>query len=368
MHDDTVDCVVVGAGVIGLATGRALALCGLEVVVVEAAGATGTETSSRNSEVIHAGIYYPFDTLKARLCVRGRQALYDYCETKGIAHARTGKLIVATRDAEIPVLDGYLAQARANGVTDLTRLGPAEVSRLEPAVHCVQALYSPSTGIIDSRDYLLALQGDLEAHRGTVVLDTRVSRVVRREQLFEIQVEGATVMRCASLVNAAGLHAQHLARNIDVLPRATIPSRHLARGHYYRLAGQSPFSHLVYPVAGPADLGIHVTLDLGGATRFGPDLQWISSIDYSFDPDRRAAFAAAIRRYYPDLDEARLQPGHTGIRPKLAGHGEAAADFVLQGEEAHGVPGLVNLYGIDSPGLTASLAIAKQVSALLNRG
>ena len=367
MHNDTVDCVIVGAGVIGLATGRALSLRGLEVVVVEAAGATGTETSSRNSEVIHAGIYYPFGTLKARLCVSGRQALYDYCEMKGIAHSRTGKLIVATRDTEIPVLDRYLAQAGANGVNDLVRLGPAEVSDVEPAVHCVQALYSPSTGILDSRDYLLALQGDLEANQGTVVLDTRVSRVVRREQLFEIQVEGATVMRCANLINAAGLHAQKLARNIDVLPQETIPSLHLARGHYYRLAGKSPFSHLVYPVAGPADLGIHVTLDLGGAARFGPDLQWISSIDYSFDPDRRAAFAAAIRRYYPDLDEARLQPGHTGIRPKLAGPGEAAADFVVQGEEAHGVPGLVNLYGIDSPGLTASLAIAEQVSALIRQ-
>ena len=259
------------------------------------------------------------------------------------------------------MLDGYLAQARANGVTDLIRLSPAEVSKLEPAVHCVQALHSPSTGIIDSRAYMLALQGDLEAHRGTVVLNTRVSRVVRREQLFEIQVAGTTTIRCASLVNAAGLHAQELARNIDGLPQATIPPLHLARGHYYSLAGKSPFSHLVYPVAGAADLGIHVTLDLGGAARFGPDLQWISSVDYSFDPDRRAAFAAAIRRYYPDLDEARLQPGHTGIRPKLAGPGEPAADFVVQGEEAHGVPGLVNLYGIDSPGLTASLAIAEEV-------
>ena len=362
-----IDCVVVGAGVIGLAVGRALAISGLEVIVIEAAGATGTETSSRNSEVIHAGIYYPGNTLKAQLCVSGQRQLYRYCKEKGIGHARIGKLIVATRDAEIPALDGYLAQARVNGVTDLTRLSPAEVSKLEPAVHCVQALYSPSTGILDSRAFMLALQGDLEAKQGTVVLDTRVSRVVRREQFFEIQVQDETVMRCACLVNAAGLHAQEVARNIDVLPRATIPPLHLARGHYYRLAGRSPFSHLVYPVAGSADLGIHVTLDLGGATRFGPDLQWISSIDYSFDPDRRAAFAAAIRRYYPDLDEARLQPGHTGIRPKLAGPADAAADFVVQGEEAHGVPGLVNLYGIDSPGLTASLAIAEQVSALIRQ-
>lgn len=363
-----IDCVVVGAGVIGLAVGRALAINGLEVIVIEAAGAIGTETSSRNSEVIHAGIYYPGSTLKAQLCVTGQRQLYRYCEEKGIGHARTGKLIVASCDAELAVLDGYLTQARANGVTDLTRLSSAEVSELEPAVHCAQALYSPSTGIIDSRAYMLALQGDLEARGGMVALNTRASRVVGRKQRFTIQMEGATTIQCARLVNAAGLHAQALARNIDELPPATIPPLHLARGHYYQLAGKSPFSHLVYPVAGVADLGIHVTLDLGGAARFGPDLEWIGSVDYSFDPDRRAAFAAAIRRYYPDLDAARLQPGYTGIRPKLAGATEPAADFVVQGEDTHGVPGLVNLYGIDSPGLTASLAIAEVVASRLNRG
>ncbi|MCL4778585.1 MAG: NAD(P)/FAD-dependent oxidoreductase [Gammaproteobacteria bacterium] len=368
MHSDTVDCVVVGAGVIGLAVGRALALRGLEVIVVEAASATGTGTSSRNSEVVHAGIYYPPGTLKAQLCVAGRQQLYRYCAGKGIPHARTGKLIVATRDAEIPVLDSYLEQARANGVSDLARLGPADVADLEPAVHCVQALHSPSTGIIDSRAYMLALQGDLEAHRGIVALNTRVDRVVRRKQRFEIQAGGATVIRCAMLVNAAGLHAQELAGTIEALPPATIPSLHLARGHYYRLAGKAPFRHLVYPLAGPADLGIHVTLDLGGAVRFGPDLQWIASVDYSFDPHRREDFVTAIRRYYPGLDAARLQPGHTGIRPKLSGPGEPAADFMVQGEGAHGVPGLVNLYGIDSPGLTASLAMADHVAGLLDRG
>lgn len=362
-----VDCVVVGAGVIGLAVGRALALGGLEVIVIEAAGAAGTETSSRNSEVIHAGIYYPSGSLKAGLCVAGRELLYRYCAEKGISHARTGKLIVATCDAEVPVLDRYLAQARRNGVTDLARLGPADVARLEPAVHCVQALHSPSTGIIDSRAFMLALQGDLEAHRGTVVLNTRVSRVVRRKELFEIEVAGTPTIRCARLVNAAGLHAQDLARNIDGLPQAAIPPLHLARGQYYSLTGKSPFGRLVYPVAGPADLGIHVTLDLGGAARFGPDLQWIPAIDYGFDADRLAIFTAAIRRYYPGLDESRLQPGHTGIRPKLAGPGEAAADFVMQGEAEHGVPGLVNLYGIESPGLTASLAMAEQVRVLLDR-
>jgi L-2-hydroxyglutarate oxidase LhgO len=367
MHSDTVDCVVVGAGVIGLAVGRTLALRGLEVIVAESAGAIGTETSSRNSEVIHAGIYYPTGTLKAQLCVAGRQQLYRYCAEKGIPHARNGKLIVATRDAEIPVLDSYLAQARANGVGDLARLDPAEVRDLEPAVHCVQALYSPSTGIIDSRAYMLALQADLEAQRGIVALNTQVTRVVRRGQQFEIQAGDATIC-CAMVVNAAGLQAQALALHIEGLPAATIPPLHLARGHYYRLAGKSPFHHLVYPVAGAADLGIHVTLDLGGAARFGPDLQWIDSVDYRFDEGRRDAFIAAIRRYYPGLDADRLQASHTGIRPKLAGPGRPAADFVIQGEATHGMPGLINLYGIDSPGLTASLAIADRVSALINSG
>jgi L-2-hydroxyglutarate oxidase LhgO len=367
VRNDAVDCIVVGAGVIGLAAARALALCGLEVVVLEAAGAIGTETSSRNSEVIHAGIYYPTGTLKALLCVTGRDLLYRYCEEKGIGHARTGKLIVATCDAELAVLDGYLTQACANGVTDLKRLSAAEVSWLEPAVQCVGALHSPSTGIIDSRAYMLALQGDLEAHGGTVVLNTRVSRVVYRNGLFEIQVAGETTICCARLINAAGLLAQNLARNIDGLPQTTIPPLHLARGHYYSLVGKSPFGRLVYPVAGAADLGIHVTLDLGGAARFGPDLQWISAVDYSFDLHRRDAFIAAIRRYYPSLDEARLLPGQTGIRPKLSGPGEPAADFVMQGEESHGVPGLINLYGIDSPGLTASLAIAEKVASRVSR-
>ncbi len=241
MHSDTVDCVVVGAGVIGLAVGRALALRGLEVIVVEAAGAIGTETSSRNSEVIHAGIYYPRGTLKAELCVAGRQQLYRYCEEKAIRHARTGKLIVASCDAEIAVLESYFAQAQANGITDLERLSPAEVRKLEPAVHCVQALYSPSTGIIDSREYMLALQGDLEANKGTVVLNTRASGALHRQQKFDIQVGGKTRIRCTSLVNAAGLHAQDLAGNTDVLPKTTVPPLHLARGHYFRLAGKSPF-------------------------------------------------------------------------------------------------------------------------------
>ena len=361
---DTVDAVVIGAGLIGLAVGRALANRGLEVIVVEAAGAIGTETSSRNSEVIHAGIYYEPGSLKARLCVSGRQMLYRYCEAKGIGHRRIGKLIVATTDADVPVLEKYLARARANGVDDLAWVEQAEAARLEPHVRCVRALHSPSTGVIDSHEYLLALQGDLEARRGQVALNSPVTRVRRRGEVFEIFVgESANpAVRCHQLVNAAGLHAQRVAEAIEGLPAASIPRQYLARGHYYTLSGRSPFNRLVYPVAEAGGLGIHVTLDLAGTARFGPDVQWLTAIDYSFNHDTRAKFIAAIRRYYPELDESRLLPGYTGIRPKLSGPGETAADFMIQREPDHGVRGLVNLYGIESPGLTAALALADAVA------
>ena len=363
-HDNNdLDCVVIGAGVIGLAVARALANRGLEVVVVEAAGAIGTETSSRNSEVIHAGIYYPVGSRKARLCVAGRKLLYRYCEEKGIRHRRVGKLIVATTDAEIPILEKYLAQARANGVDDMAWVEQAEAAKLEPHVSCVRALHSPSTGIIDSHEYLLALQGDLESKGGQVVLNSRVTRVERRGNVFEIATGDSPtpVISCRRLINAAGLHAQDVAHMIEGLPVASIPRQYLARGHYYTLSGKSPFSRLVYPVAEMGGLGIHVTLDLAGTARFGPDVQWLDAIDYSFNPDTRDKFATAIRRYYPDLDDTRLQPGYTGIRPKLSGPGQHPADFLIQGEGQHGMPGLVNLYGIESPGLTAALALAEEV-------
>ena len=364
---DSIDSVVIGAGVIGLAVGRALALAGREVVVVEAAAAIGTETSSRNSEVIHAGIYYPTGSLKARLCVAGRERLYAYCAAKGIRHQRIGKLIVATTEAEIPILGKYLAQARANGVTDLAWVEGDEARRLEPAVTCARALHSPSTGIIDSHEYLLALQGDLEAAGGMVVLNAPVTRVSHGGGSYLISAgnDPAPAIRCRQLVNAAGLQAQAVAASIDGLPAASIPARHLARGHYYTLSGRSPFHRLVYPVAETGGLGIHVTLDLAGGARFGPDVQWLDGIDYSFNPETRARFVDAIRRYWPDLDDARLQAGYTGIRPKLSGPGEPAADFLLQGPAAHGLPALVNLYGIESPGLTAALALADDVVALL---
>ncbi len=361
---DTVDAVIIGAGVIGLAVGRALALRGLEVVVVESADAIGTGTSSRNSEVIHAGLYYPSGSLKARLCVTGREMLYRYCEAKGIRHRRIGKLIVATTDDEVPILQKYVAQAQANGVQDLRWVEQAELAELEPNVRCVRGLLSPSTGIIDSHEYLLALQGDLEAHGGQVVLNSHVTRVGRTGDGFAIFTGDGTdaAIHCRRVINAAGLHAQAVAATIEGLPRTTIPPQYLARGHYYSLSGKSPFNRLVYPVAEAGGLGIHVTLDMSGTARFGPDVQWLKAIDYSFNDDTRGKFAAAIRRYYPALDDNRLQPGYTGIRAKLSGPGEPAADFVIQGTADHRVPGLVNLYGIESPGLTAALAIAEEVA------
>jgi len=361
---ESVDCVIIGAGVIGLAVSRALANRGQEVVVIESANAIGTGTSSRNSEVIHAGLYYPTGSLKARLCVTGREMLYRYCEAKGIRHRRIGKLIVATTSDELPVLQKYLAQAMANGVDDLRWVEQAEMAELEPSVRGARALLSPSTGIIDSHEYLLALQGDLEAKGGQVVLNSHVTRIGRTGDGFAIFTGDSpdAAVRCRRLINAAGLHAQGVAATIEGLQRPTIPRQYLARGHYYTLSGKSPFNRLVYPVAETGGLGIHVTLDLAGTARFGPDVQWLQSIDYSFNGDTREKFAAAIRRYYPALDDSRLQPGYTGIRAKLSGPGETAADFMIQGVSEHRVPGLVNLYGIESPGLTAALAIAEEVA------
>jgi L-2-hydroxyglutarate oxidase LhgO len=363
-----VECVVAGAGVIGLAVGRALARRGREVVVVDLAGAIGTGTSSRNSEVIHAGIYYPAGSWKARLCVAGKQALYAYLAERGVAHRRLGKLIVAVTDDETETLEDYHRQAVANGVDDLQWLSGAAARELEPELACVRALLSPSTGILDTHEYMLALQGDLEAAGGLVALNAPVDKVTVTAGGFGVQCAGAAPTRldCAAFVNAAGLHAPALAGRIDAMPPAQIPPSWFAKGHYYSLSGAAPFRRLVYPLAERGGLGVHVTLDMAGAARFGPDVAWVEAEDYAFDDSRRGAFVAAIRRYYPGLDEARLQPGYTGIRPKLAGPGEPPADFLLQGPAEHGVPGLVNLFGIESPGITASLAIAEQVAGLLD--
>jgi len=368
---ERVDCIVVGGGVIGLAVARRLASAGVETLVIEREAVPGSHTSSRNSEVIHAGLYYPPGSLKARLCVRGRQQLYRYCQERGVAHRRCGKLILAVSDDERATLQNYCDTARRNGVTDLAWLTPSEVAALEPAVRCVAALWSPSTGILNSHDYMQALLGDLETSGGTFARRAEVvnARLERGRHRVFVQQDGAcSEFETQLLVNAAGLDAQTVAQAFAGLDRATIPPRYLAKGHYFTLQGRAPFQHLIYPVAGGGGLGIHVTLDLAGGVRFGPDVEWISGADYSVDESRRDAFAAAICRYYPDLDAARLQPGYTGIRPKIVGPGEPAADFCIQGPAEHGWPGLVNLYGIESPGLTASLAIADEVAAALGVG
>ncbi|MBI2314167.1 MAG: NAD(P)/FAD-dependent oxidoreductase [Betaproteobacteria bacterium] len=367
---EKIDCCVIGAGVVGLAIARRMALAGREVIVLETHAAIGMETSSRNSEVIHAGIYYPAGGLKARLCVAGKEMLYAYCAERGIAHRRLGKLIVATGDEELPILARYRASAAANGVHDLQPLSDEDAQQLEPEVRCAGALLSPSTGIIDSHALMLALQGDAEREGASVVFLSPVVSGRVENGGITLGVGGAEPMKitCRTVVNAAGLSAQAVAHAISGIPGSAIPPLYLAKGHYFTLPGKAPFSRLVYPVAGGGGLGVHVTLDLGGQAKFGPDVSWIEGVDYSFDESRAALFYQAIRRYYPELSDGALQPGYTGIRPKLSGPGKAAADFMIQGPREHGVPGLVSLYGIESPGLTASLAIAEHVAGLLDDG
>lgn len=364
---ERIDCAVIGAGVIGLAVARELALAGREVIILEAAEAIGTETSSRNSEVIHAGIYYPTGSLKAQLCVEGKWALYDYCASHGVAHRRLGKILVATQEAEIATLQKYQALAVSNGVTDLQWLDAREVAELEPAITAVAGLLSPSTGIIDSHGYMLALQGDAEAHGAMIAFHSPVRGGNVTDAGVVLEVGGAQPMslRCASVVNSAGLHAPRVARSISGVAPASVPKEYFAKGHYFTLSTRSPFSRLIYPMPTPGTLGTHVTLDLAGQARFGPDIDWIDDVDYSFDARRAAQFYASVRQYYPALADGQLQPGYTGIRPKISAPGAPAADFVIQGPREHGVPGLVNLFGIESPGLTASLAIARRVGAAL---
>jgi len=364
---EPVDCIVIGAGVVGLAVARALALAGREVVVVEAEDAIGTHTSSRNSEVIHAGIYYAPGSLKARLCVPGRQALYRYCESRGVAHRRCGKLIVATSDAQRPALEKLRAQAQSNGVDDLEPLSGAAARAMEPELACVAALLSPSTGIIDSHGYMLALQGEAEAHGATVALKSPVESGRVAAGGIELQVGGGERARVAArcVVNSAGLRAQQVAASIAGFPADRVPPCHYAKGNYYSLAGRAPFTHLVYPIPAAAGLGVHVTLDLAGRARFGPDVEWITAVEYSVDPRRADSFYREIRRYWPRLADGALSPGYAGIRPKIQAQGEPARDFLIEGPKDHGVAGLVNLFGIESPGLTASLAIADYVVGLL---
>ncbi|MBS0519010.1 MAG: NAD(P)/FAD-dependent oxidoreductase [Proteobacteria bacterium] len=360
---ESVDCVVAGAGVVGLAVARALALSGREVIVVEAAEAIGTETSSRNSEVIHAGIYYPKGSLMARTCVAGRRMLYAYCAEHGVPHRNCGKLIVATDDAEAQRLDEIRERAEANGVEGMRLLSASEARALEPNLHCTAALLSPATGIVDSHGYMLALQGDAESRGAMFAFRSPVERGRTTQDGIELEVGGAEPMklRCRLLINSAGLHAPALARMIAGMPGDRIPTAYYAKGNYFTLAGRSPFSRLIYPVPVPGGLGVHITVDLGGQAKFGPDVEWIDSIDYTVDPHRADKFYAAVRRYWPDLRDGALQPGYAGIRPKIVPPGAPAQDFTIQGPAQHGIPGLVNLFGIESPGLTASLALAELV-------
>ena len=363
---DSVDVVVIGAGVVGLAVARALALQGREVMVLEAADAIGTGTSSRNSEVIHAGIYYPQGSLKARLCVEGKALLYDYCAQRGIGHSRCGKLIVATQASQIPQLQAIIAKAAANGVPDLVLLTREQAQALEPELDCVAAVLSPSTGIVDSHALMLALQGDLENAGGMVVLNAPLARAHCAPSAIVLVAEDGTELAAQSVVNAAGLQAQALASRFDGLDAQHVPPSHYAKGNYFTLSGRSPFRRLIYPVPEAAGLGVHLTLDLGGQAKFGPDVQWVDSPDdLVVDPRRGDAFYAEVRKYWPGLPEGALLAGYAGIRPKIQAPDQPARDFLIQGPAEHGVAGLVNLFGIESPGLTSSLAIGRHVSELL---
>lgn len=364
---EQVDVVVVGAGVVGLAVARALALAGREVLVLEAAEAIGTQTSSRNSEVIHAGIYYPQGSLKARLCVQGKQMLYDYCAERGLAHRRCGKFIVATSPEQVGALQGIIAKAVANGVDDLVLLTREQARAQEPALECVAAVQSPSTGIVDSHGLMLALQGDLENAGGMVAFNSPLAGARITPQGIELQAQDGTQLRARTVVNAAGVHAPTLARRFDGLDARHVPGEYYAKGNYFTLAGRSPFSRLIYPVPEAAGLGVHLTIDLGGQAKFGPDVQWVASADdLVVDPARGDGFYAEVRKYWPALPDGALQAGYAGIRPKISGPDEPARDFVIQGPAEHGVTGLVNLFGIESPGLTSSLAIGAAVAWMLS--
>jgi L-2-hydroxyglutarate oxidase LhgO len=368
------NAAVIGAGAVGLAVARALALAGHETVILEKNAHFGMETSARNSEVIHAGIYYPRETLKAQLCVRGKQLLYDFCESHGVGFRRLGKLIVASHADQGAQLDAIVRVAAENGVDDLARLSRAAIASLEPALSVTEGLLSPSTGIIDSHQYMLALLGDAEDAGASLVRDAEVTAAERTGTGYRLRVRNAgeeVRLSCKVLINGAGLWAQHVAGLIEGLDASFVPPLFLAKGNYVTLTGKSPFTHLVYPVPEPGGLGVHLTLDMGGAARFGPDVEWLNdgdpaAIDYTVSAELPEIFAPRIAQYWPGVTAAMLAPGYSGVRPKIVGPGGPAADFRIDGPAAHHMPGLVNLFAIESPGLTASLAIAEHVLGMLN--
>jgi L-2-hydroxyglutarate oxidase LhgO len=375
MAGDTydIDCLVIGAGAVGLACAAALARRSREVLVAEATGAIGSGISSRNSEVIHAGIYYPTGSLRHRLCVDGRRRLYAYLSERGVAHRKCGKLIVATSPEEETQIAALHARALANGVEGMSALTGAQARALEPNLHCVSALLSSETGIVDSHGYMLALRGEIEDHGGMLALNAPVlgGRVLSSGG-FEVRIGGAApaTVKCSAIINAAGLHAQAIARSIDGMPPQHIPPLVLAKGSYFGCASKPAFERLIYPAPVEGGLGVHLTLDLAGRMRFGPDVEWLASndpaqVDYTVDPARAKSFYAAIRRYWPALPDDALAPDYSGCRPKLSGPGQPAADFRIDGPETHAVAGLVNLFGIESPGLTSSLAIGEHVANVI---
>lgn len=367
---ESLDVVVVGAGVVGLAVARQLACAGREVIAIERNPRIGEEASSRNSEVIHAGIYYPTGSLKARLCVLGKELLYRYCAERGVQHRRCGKLIIARGAEQCDKLEALRAKATANGVEDLRWLAAEEVAKLEPEVDCTAGLLSPSTGILDSHGFMSALRAELEAAGGTVVLDSEFVSGSAEADGFSLLIrdrDGESRIRSRTLVNAAGLHASRVAWALDGLGTEHVPVTRYAKGTYFLLKGSGPFRRLVYPLPEAGGLGVHVTMDLAGQTRFGPDVEWVSEVDYSLDTGRAESFREAIRSYWPGLPENSLVPGYVGVRSKVVGAGEPPGDFIIQGPDVHGIPELVNLFGIESPGLTAALAIGEYVEQVLGR-
>ena len=370
---DSTDTVVIGAGVVGLAIARELAVAGREVIVLEKNAGVGEETSARNSEVIHAGLYYPQGSLKARLCVDGRRRLYEYCESKHVPHRRCGKLLVATSPNQVRKLDSVRAAAVANGVTDLEPLSAQDVHRLEPNVHALAGFLSPSTGIVDSHAFMLALRGDLEAAGGAIATHCRFTAAKHDGATLRLTcdtADGPFALSARTVVNAAGLHATRVAQLLGA-PAETIPRPHFAKGNYFTYSGRSPFTHLVYPLPEDGGLGVHATLDLAGRVRFGPDVEWLAdgvdpaSLDYAVDPARSSAFYGAIRSYWPALPDGGLTPAYSGMRPKISGRGEPAADFSIRRSGERGDATVVQLFGIESPGLTSSLAIGAHVAELL---